>query len=124
MTRRKRRPTRQLLTRLAACETCVYLAVISYLLELTETPGAVAQCPSCHRELLVPMSRAEIGQELFENALREVASHIKDSDGATHFRFTLNGTEIFADTGWNDRNVYRIEFQCSEKDFAKVRAMK
>jgi transcription elongation factor Elf1 len=128
--RRQKRTSKRLLKRLEACETCSYLAAVSNLLEESGLLGAVAHCPSCERELLIPMSPVGVGQEVFEKALHTVAAYIKvpDKPPATHFRFTLNGEEIFADPGCDEGLeglvLCNVKFECPEEDLAKLRMNK
>src|SRR5689334_10953753 len=101
MSKQKRRQTRtykQLLKRLDACKGCGYLAAVSNLAQAKQTGGnAGFQCPRCGRRLRVPMRSDGVGQEVFEKSLRAAGELMRDpkTPPPTHFRFLLNGEEIF-----------------------------
>lgn len=129
--RRERRRYKQLLKRLEACDTCAYLAAITDLVKAKQVLGnANFQCPSCGRELLVPMHADGVGRDVFEKALHSVGEAMKDPNKPrpTHFRFTLNDEEIFADSGWNqeaeDTVVCTVKFELPEEDFTKFKSLK
>jgi hypothetical protein len=69
-----------------------------------------------------------VGQEVFEKSLRAAGELMKDPGmpPPTHFRFLLNGEEIFADPGIENVNeadvVCTVKFEVSDDQFREFKS--